>query len=120
MAMSMTETGTSSLDVVSGPSRELSHAVFILADNSCDLLVLQSNTLCNRMAARCAGEALEGYQHGDRYRVGHFCLLLRILVFVGEDRLGQPFAHIPRASSSSRPGLVDRKARRDGSHERSW
>ena len=98
MAMSMAETGTSSLDVVFGPSRELSHAVFILADNSCDLLVLQSNTLCN-MAARCAGEALEGYQHGDRCRVGHFCLLLRILVFVGEDRLGQPFAHIPPASS---------------------
>src|SRR5258708_39908189 len=49
---------------------------------------------------------------------GDLRLPCRVVALVGEDRLGQPLAHIPPAASACRAPLLDGPARGDGCHQR--
>jgi hypothetical protein len=108
------------LDAASGAGRELAQVVLILADDAADLRVaVVEHVVQQEHRALFKGEAFEEYQHRDRKRVGHLRLLCRVFELVGDDRHGQPLAHIPLAARACRPQLVDGQARGDGCHERS-
>jgi hypothetical protein len=103
------------LHVPARPHRELAHVVLTLPDDLRDLVVRVVEHLPQEKDGALLGrEALEQDEEGKGQRVGHLRLPRRILRRVGDERLGQPLAHVALAPRPRRAQLVDPEPRDHG------
>src|ERR1039457_4718579 len=97
------EAGSTLRDVAPGPTGELAHIVLALADDRRDLRIpIVEDVVKQQYGSLFGRQALEQYQHRHRHGVGQFSMPGRIIVAVGDDRLGQPLAEVELATGARR------------------
>jgi hypothetical protein len=113
------EAGSALFDVASGAGGELAHGLLALADDLRDLREpVAEHVVKQQDGALLGGQALQQHQHGQRQRVGRLGVPGRIILVVGEDRLGQPLADVALAAGARGAQLVDRQPGGHGGDER--
>ena len=106
------------VDVMAGPGQDLAAVRLGLAGDAGDLLVVVPEHLVqqeHRPFGRC--QALQQHQERHRQGVGHLGPLGRIGFGVGEERLGQPGAHVGLPPHPGGPQVADGQPGGDGGQE---
>ena len=95
----MSQTAAGPLDVLARPARELPNVVLALADDRRDLVVAVLEYVAKQQYCTLLGrQPLKHEEHGHRERVGHLGVPGRVVLGVGQDRLGEPVARVALAA----------------------